>query len=412
MTGTLWPDPRDERAPDVDDEQQTMSQSSTEPTHRLRRVEIISLVGAVVLAAVLLVWGSHMGRARAGTVGRFWSGGGSLLVWRSHGELVARFTAATGSPVERRLGDGVAARLVAGGHRPLLLVTDVHGGHRLLDYDGTSARWRTILASPQPHDLTNAVMARGLVYVARSSAHGPTVVAIRRDGRTAATYRLPKLPPDPTALLALPSRPGTGTGGASAGVGRARVDALVAAGGRVLAVTSTRAAAGLTDLSSGRTVTFDGYVDVRAATTGGDGMVYVLAASNDPAFSQRVLRIDPRSLRIVFTFDTGVAGHGRPASALPSRFGAVFYSPGTPGSIDALSGTDLWLVDGGGLNENSTVTSDDGALMGPGPGDSVLLFGSPAGAAVTSVGLSDGAVRRADAHLTAPSGTVVVLAAE
>ncbi|HMK92572.1 MAG TPA: hypothetical protein VK576_06200, partial [Thermoleophilia bacterium] len=267
--------------------------------------------------------------------------------------------------------------------------------------------WQTVLASPDPHDLTSAVAIGGLVYVPQGTGTRAAVVAVRPDGRTAVTYPLPKLPPDPTALLPGPSQPGL-----LARAGRGAVDALLAADGHVLAVTSSRAAAGLSDLVTGRTVTFNGYTRVRAATMGGDGMVYVLTAANDSAFSLRILRIDPRSLQIVSAFDTGILDRDRPASALPSRFGAVIYSPGVPGSLDALSGTDVWLADGGGLRENATVSSDDGLLMGPGEGDSVLLYGGTAENVVTRVGLDDGAVRRADARLTAPSGTTVVLAAE
>jgi len=233
------------------------------------------------------------------------------------------------------------------------------------------------------------------------------VAAVRTDGRTAAQYRLPTLPPDPTALLPGPSQPDL-----AAPIEPGRVVALLAADGHVLAVTSTPAAAGLTDLVTARTVTFGGYTNVRATTTGGDGMVYVVTAANDSAFSQRILRIDPRSMRIVSAFDTGTLDRGRPATALPTRYGAVVYSPGVPDSLDALSGTELWLIDGAGLRENATVSSDDGLLMGPGKGDSVLLYGGPAGDVVTRVGIDDGAVRRADPPPTPPSGTVVVLAAD
>ena len=375
---------------------------------KLRRIEIVSLVVAAMLAAGLLVWGDRMGRAGARTVERFWTGGGSLVVWRSAGgRLTARFTGSGGTAVERGLGGGVAARPVAGGRRPLILVTDASGGHRLLEYDATTTRWRVVLASPDPHDLTSAVAIGALVYVPQGSGRRAAVVAVHPDGRIAATYRLPKLPPDPTALLPGPSQPGP-----LSHPGRGAVDALLSADGHVLAVTSSRSAAGLTDLLTGRTVTFNGYTQVQAATMGGDGMIYVLTGANDTAFSLRILRIDPRSMQIVSAFDTGALDRGRPATALPSSFGAVIYSPGVPRSLDALSGTEVWLVDGGGLRENATVSSDDGLLMGPGHGDSALLYGGVAGDVVTRVGLSDGAVRRADARLTAPSGTTVVLAAD
>ena len=101
-----------------------------------------------------------------------------------------------------------------------------------------------------------------------------------------------------------------------------------------------------------------------------------------------------------------------PGSALPTRFGAVFYLPGVPRSLDAYSGTNIWLVDGSGFRQNSAVSSNVGVYMGPGRVASVLFYGSPAGGAVTSLDTYDGALSRASARLSAPSGATVVLAAD
>ena len=233
------------------------------------------------------------------------------------------------------------------------------------------------------------------------------VAAVALDGRTVARFPLPVLEPDPSALMALP---GSGVGARTAS--RGRVAALVVAGGDVLAVTSTPAAAAVTDLQTRARVSLGGYTRIVAATVGGDGVLYVLAGRADPAFTLRFLRVDPRSMRILSVWDTGVGATQEPGSALPTRFGAVFYLPGLPDSLDAYSGTNIWLVDGGGARQNSAVSSNVGVRMGPGAGDSVLFYGRPAGNVVSRLDTDDGALSRASARLSAPSGATVVLAAD
>ena len=250
-------------------------------------------------------------------------------------------------------------------------------------------------------------MAGGLFYVPVGQGSRAAVTAVRADGSSAARFALPVLEPAPDALMALP---GTGIGPGKAS--RGHVDCLLVAGGHVLAITSTPAAAAVTDLTTRTSVSLSGYTRVVGATVGGDGSVYILAGRADPAFSARFLRVDPRSLRVVSVWDTGAAATDEPVWALPTRFGAVMYSPGVPGSLDAWSGTRLWLVDSSGARENSVVSSNVGERMGPGRGGSVLFYGRPGDGAVTRLGTDDGALSRAPARLSAPSGTTVVLAAD
>ena len=180
----------------------------------------------------------------------------------------------------------------------------------------------------------------------------------------------------------------------------------------MLAVTSTAAAAAVIDLQTRASVSLGGYTRIVAATVGGDGVLYVLAGRADPAFTLRFLRVDPHSLRILSVWDTGVAATEEPGSALPTRFGAVYYLPGVPDSLNAYSGTNIWLVDGSGARQNSAVSSNVGVRMGPGHGDSVLFYGRPAGNVVSRLDTDDGALSRASARLSAPSGATVVLAAD
>ena len=180
----------------------------------------------------------------------------------------------------------------------------------------------------------------------------------------------------------------------------------------MLAVTATPYAAAITDLRTGARVSLGSYTHLVAATVGGDGFVYLLAGSSDPAFTLRFLRIDPRAMRSLAAWDTGVAASSEPAWGLPTRFGAIVYSPGTPRSIDAYSETNVWLLDGGGARTNSAVSSNSGVRMGPGAGDSVLLYGAPAGGAVSRLDTDNGVLSQAGARLTAPPGATVLLAAD
>ena len=376
---------------------------------RARSLEAAGLVLATVLAIAFLAWGAHMGRAGEPAVATPWpDSAGSLVVWRSaSGSLTARMTTSAGVESVSSLGAGSRALLIAGGPRPLVLLTGPGGGHRLVRYAPAGDTWQTIAASLDPDELTTAALDRGPVYLPVGRGSRAAVIAVGLDGRTVARFPLPVLEPDPRALMALP---GAGVGARKAS--RGHVAALIVADGDVLAITATTAAAAVTDLQTKASVSLAGYTQIVAATVGGDGILYVLAGHVDPAFSLRFLRIDPHAMRVLSAWDTGVAATEEPGSALPTRFGAVFYLPGVPRSLDAYSGTNIWLVDGSGFRQNSAVSSNVGVRMGPGRVGSVLFYGSPAGAAVTSLDTYDGALSRASARLSAPSGTTVVLAAD
>ena len=379
------------------------------PLGRARSLEAAGLVLATVLAIGFLAWGARMGRAGEPAVATPWpESAGSLVVWRSgDGSLTARMTTSAGVATVSSLGAGSRAVLIAGGPRPVVLLTGAGGGHRLVRYAPVGNTWTTIAASLDPAQLTTAALDDDVLYLPEGKGSRMVVVAVGLDGHTVARFALPVLRPDPSALMALP---GAGVGARSAG--RGHVAALLVADGDVLAITSTQAAAAVTDLRTKASVSLAGYTQIVAATMGGDGILYVLAGRPDPAFSLRFLRIDPHAMRILSAWDTGVAPTQEPGSALPTRFGAVFYLPGVPRSLDAYSGTNIWLVDASGFRQNSAVSSNVGVQMGPGRLDSVLFYGSPAGGAVTSLDTYDGALSRASARLSAPSGATVVLAAD
>ncbi len=335
---------------------------------RTRSLEVAGLVVATVLAAAFLIWGAHMGRAGEPAVATLWPDrAGSLVIWRGDGVLSARLTDAAGAATVSSLGAGSGAQLVVGGARPVVLLTGPGGGHRLVRYLPTTNTWTTVAASLEPTDLTTAVLDRELAFLPVDAGSRAAIVAVALDGRTVARFPLPVLEPDPSALMALP---GSGVGARK--TSRGHVDALLLAGGDVLAITSTKAAAAVTDLKTKRSVSLGGYTHIAAATVGGDGILYVLAGPADPAFTLRFLRVDPHSMRVLSAWDTGVGAIEEPGSALPTRFGAVFYLPGVPDSLDAYSGTNIWLVDGSGARQNSAVSSNVGVRMGPGRDDSVL----------------------------------------
>ena len=196
------------------------------------------------------------------------------------------------------------------------------------------------------------------------------MIAVRPGVGTVARFPLPILEPDLSALIAQPATPG-------GKAGRGHVDCLLVAGSHVLAMTSTPAAAAITDLQTKASAPLTGYTRVVAATVGGDGIVYALAWRAAPALSLRFLRIDPHSLHVLAAWDADVTPSAEPVWALPTRFGAIFYWPGAPDSLDPWSATDLWLVDQNGARENSTVAANVGERMGPGRGDSVLFYGRP-----------------------------------
>ena len=374
-------------------------------------LEIAGLLVAVLVAAVLLAWGTRSGHAGGGVADAAWpAGSGSLVVWRAgDGALTARVTDGAGIATDTSLGAGSDARLVAGGARPVVLVSGADGGHRLLRYAPASHTWATLATALDPSDLTSAVVAGGLTYVPMGEGTSPRSSPCVTDGAVAARYDLPVLEPDPNALLALPDQ---AAGAGTRTAGRGHVAASLVARGDVLAVTATPFAAAVTDLRTRAGVSLGSYTRIIAATVGGDGYVYVLAGSADSAFTLRFLRIDPRATRSLAAWDTGVEASSQPAWALPTRFGAVFYSPGTPHSIDSSTGTNVWLVDRSGARQNSAVSSDVGVRMGPGANDSVLLYGEPAGRVVSRLGIDDGALSRAGAALAAPAGAIVLLAAD
>jgi hypothetical protein len=375
---------------------------------RTRSLEAAGLVAAGLVAVAFLVWGAHMGRAGEPAGSALWPArDGSIVVWRSAGgALAVRMTDAAGAATDSSLGAGSDARLIAGGERPVILVTAPGGGHRLVRNVPAVHTWSTIAAALAPADLTTAAMAGGLAYLPVGRGSQASVIAVRADGRTAARIPLPILEPDPSAFMALPGA-GAGTGKAS----RGHVVCLLVVGDDVLAITSTPAAAAVTDLQTRARVSLAGFTKIFGATVGGDGIVYILAGRADPAFSLRFLRVDPHSMRVLSAWDTGVAATDEPVWALPTRFGAVFYSPGAPGALDAWSGTNVWLVDGSGARENSTVSPNVGERMGPGRKDSVLFYDRPDGV-VTRLDTDDGALSRASARLSAPSGATIVLAAD
>jgi hypothetical protein len=155
--------------------------SDMKPTvDRTRSLQAAGVVAATLIAVAFLVWGAHMGRAVESGAGTLWPpSAGSIVVWSDGpGSLTAALTSAAGGATDSSLGAGSAARLVAGGSRPVVLVTGAEGGHRLVRYAPATHTWATVAASLDPTDMTTAVVARDLVYLPVGQGRHAAVVAV------------------------------------------------------------------------------------------------------------------------------------------------------------------------------------------------------------------------------------------
>ena len=289
---------------------------------------------------------------------------GSLVVWRGgDGALTARMTSAAGVTTVSSLGAGSDARLVAGGRasrgpgdRPRRRTPPgaLRAGH------GTWSDGRRLARPGRADDRRPGPRPR-LPAGGRRKPGG---------GRRRAPGR-PHRRPLPAARSSNPTRaPSWRCRARRSGArtaSRGHVAALARRRRRRAGGHPTTAAAAVTDLQTGASVSLGGYTRIVAATVGGDG-----SSTSSPGAPTRPSRCascaSTRARCASCRPGTpGVAARPRsPASALPTRFGAVFYLPGVPHSLDAYSGTNIWLVDGGGARQNSAVSSNVGVRMGPG----------------------------------------------
>ena len=308
----------------------------------------------------------------------------ALVVWRSGaGPLIARFTSAGGTTSERSLGTGSDVRLIAGAPRPVLLVTDPGGGHRLLRFSPADGEWSTIAAALSRGDLTTAALSRGLIYLPVGTGRRAAVLATGAAGRIVARLPLPVLEPDPSTLVTAPgapiavARPGCGSVSAPRRRRRHAGRDLDGPGGRRDRPAHPRDC-----------LAFQLH-GVVAATVGGDGFVYLLAERSDPAFTLRFLRIAVHPLRVLWA-DTG-ADPGLRRYGTGQRFWRRLLRAWGARLADASSATSLWLIDAtGARREGAVAHRTSGLRMGPGRGDSGLLYGWSSGSAVTRFATATG----------------------
>ncbi|MGH3420358.1 MAG: hypothetical protein ACRDOD_12320 [Streptosporangiaceae bacterium] len=220
-------------------------------------------------------------------------------------------------------------------------------------------------------------------------------------------YALPTWEADPTAgeplyLKAMVPADGTGT-----------VAGLVRTGQAHLVVLSfTGLAAGASDLDTGRKAPLRGYSVLGGVCLGADGRIYAVGwRYADPRFTLRILAIDPSTLAVVGTYDTGLT----PATtdnveSLPVQgSGAlVLVAQGNAGSSQV---TRLWIVGANGTTSGPALPANAGLYMSPAAPGSVYLFGGSAGSHVAKLTLVTGALQDL-ANLDAPPGTYVLAVAD
>ena len=214
------------------------------------------------------------------------------------------------------------------------------------------------------------------------------------------TYQLPVITPDPVAGV-LPK----GYKGIGLHIGPGLVAAMIQTdGGHLIALASTGRGAAITDLSSGLSRRLAGYGELGAASLAPDGQIYAVAWRGfDQGFTIKILRINPTTLVVTKTFDTGV---------VPGQLdNSVVLSAGSGNAIIGLFYGDehdvtakLWTIADSSLRTMATLPRNialDASVIG---GD-VYLFGGPATNQVSLLVIATGALTRDVPSLRTPPGS-------
>jgi hypothetical protein len=217
------------------------------------------------------------------------------------------------------------------------------------------------------------------------------------------TYRLPVINPDPVAGV-LP----LGYKGIVANPSPGQVLAMIrTADGHLIALASTGRGAAITDLSSGQSRPLAGYGQLGTAALAPDGQIYALAwRALNLGFTVKVLRINPATLAVTRTYDTGVTpGEIKNTVVLPAGSSnaivGLFYGDehGLTARLWTLAGTSMRSM--GALPSNIAL---DASVIG---GD-LYLFGGPAKNQVSRLTISTGALTRNVPSLRAPASSWIL----
>jgi hypothetical protein len=341
------------------------------------------------------------------------------------GELFARTVDATGVSHTSDLGPGLGADLISGGANPVLLTTAT-SGQQLIQYNTSTNVWSTLRSLPGGGVTACGATANQVGYVTTVSN---SVTTLPRSGATGTPavkmQTVPTLSPDPavsaqiTASAAIQSLYAR----ASAPGQQAPTITQLVPGldGDMYALTANNYAAGVVDLSTGKSGALAGWSWVDGGCLGGDGCLYAVGEAAGKGAAEAVYRLDPQTL----TAQSTAASLGwtqAPVNqpplldrlwTLPTSNGVLIAAvennvnndpSGSPGPLE------VWSAGPTGARKLCEVPNATGMKVGFGGDSNLLLFCGPAKNLVSSLDPTTGAVTPLP-DMTAPAGSYVVVAA-
>jgi hypothetical protein len=187
-------------------------------------------------------------------------------------------------------------------------------------------------------------------------------------------------------------------------------DGLVQDAGRLYALDFSDRSASILDLTSGTGRAITGYDVLRGAAVGADGDIYVTANRlYDATAHLVVLRIDPTTLGVVGTLDTGVSPDGVDNVVLQTTTSGtvLVYVARQRTSTSATPMDDYaWSASATGLRSLGPLPVDLGLDMRT-YGHNVYFFGGPAHNLVSRLNIGTLTLTRDISALAAPRGTYV-----
>lgn len=215
---------------------------------------------------------------------------------------------------------------------------------------------------------------------------------------------VPQLSPDPSAG-ALPS-------GYKGLPPVAQISGYVQAdSGHVLATLESGLAAALYDTATGQVQPIKGYGAIEGPAVAADGSIYAFGwRTYDQTFTIKVLRIDPSSLAVTATFDTGI----NPKNSISRQI----LSTATHGMIGLITedrdGNQIdhlrQFTDSGSVTELPSALINAGIFASVGTDDLIYLFGGKAKSKISTYNLDTSAVSQALGSFGVPSEAYVVFA--
>jgi hypothetical protein len=414
---------------------------------RLTRL-LAALAASFMLVLVVILVASRTPTPKAHAAGSAWdvaregvSVPGGLLVFvvpdpatttdgdcmHSDGELFARTVDDKGVPHTSDLGPGVHADLISGGSDPLILTTDFSDQQQILQYDSSADTWVTLRSLPNGGVTLSAVAAGRVYYAAGASQSVASTSCIDSNGSPAAQVSiLPELSPDPAVSAQIASSPTIQLLYSREGADEQAPPSItqLAAGisGAVYAFSANAYAAGITDLSSGRSETLKGWCWVYGGCLGGDGNLYAVGAGPGKGTAWGVYEVDPQTL-----VSDGAASSLNWVEAptdQPPLLGRLYTFPTSSGVLIAVVENNstaegagdsrpliVWSASAGGVKELCRIPDSSGMKVGYGGDGSLLLYCGPAKNMVSSLNTASGVVTPIPS-MTAPQGSYVVVAAD